>query len=64
VIRDERDYGRHVDYIHHNPVKHGYVKRAVEWPYSSIHRYIANGIIPRHWGASLEVDDMQVGEAK
>jgi hypothetical protein len=24
--------------FHINPVKHGYVKRAADWPYSSIHR--------------------------
>lgn len=27
-IRDEHDYGRHVDYIHYNPVKHGWAQRA------------------------------------
>ena len=25
VIRDELDYSRHLDYIHYNPVKHGYL---------------------------------------
>jgi len=30
VIRDERDFERHVDYIHYNPVKHGYVARAAD----------------------------------
>lgn len=33
LIRDERDFARHVEYIHFNPVKHGLVKRAVEWRY-------------------------------
>ncbi|MBL8527362.1 MAG: transposase [Burkholderiales bacterium] len=32
LIRDERDFARHVDYIHFNPVKHGLVARAGEWP--------------------------------
>ena len=32
-IRDENDFNQHVDYIHYNPVKHGYVKRPVDWPY-------------------------------
>ena len=27
AIRDEADFERHVDYIHFNPVKHGYVTR-------------------------------------
>ncbi len=26
LLRDEADYHHHVDYIHYNPVKHGYVK--------------------------------------
>ena len=36
-IRDELDLARHVDYIHHNPVKHGWVSRAVDWPHSTLH---------------------------
>jgi len=30
LIRDDKDYERHVDYIHYNPVKHGYVKRPID----------------------------------
>jgi len=52
LIRDENDYARHIDYIHYNPVKHGYVKRAADWPYSSIHRYIRSGDIDKDWGVS------------
>ncbi|MBY0455158.1 MAG: transposase [Burkholderiaceae bacterium] len=37
-IRDEVDFATHVQYIHYNPVKHGYVERPEDWPYSSIHR--------------------------
>ena len=48
-IRDERDLHNHIDYIHINPVKHGYVQRAAEWPHSSIHRYIKNGVLPNDW---------------
>lgn len=29
-----------VNYLHYNPVKHGYVDRMTEWPWSSIHRYV------------------------
>ncbi len=50
LIRDERDLQLHVDYIHFNPVKHGYVKRAVDWPYSSLHRYVRQGWLPADWG--------------
>jgi putative transposase len=31
-IRDEADLARHIDYIHFNPVKHGWVLRARDWP--------------------------------
>ena len=34
-----------MNYIHFNPVKHGYVTRASDWPYSSVHRYIARGMV-------------------
>lgn len=49
-IRDELDFERHLDYIHFNPVKHGYVNRAVDWPYSTIHRYVREGVYPIDWG--------------
>ena len=49
-IRNEEDYARHVDYIHYNPVKHGWAKAAAEWPYSSFRRYVAAGIYPADWG--------------
>lgn len=39
-IRNDDDFNRHVDYIHFNPVKHGYVKTPYEWPYSSFQRHI------------------------
>jgi putative transposase len=42
-IRDEADFAAHVRYCWGNPVKHGLVERAVDWPYSSIHRDIRAG---------------------
>lgn len=50
LIRDEEDLQRHVDYIHINPVKHGYVKRVADWPYSSFHRYVQTGQLTPDWG--------------
>ena len=49
TIRDERDYAAHVDYIHFNPVKHGLVECAADWPFSSFHRAVAKGLYPREW---------------
>jgi putative transposase len=42
-LRDEADFARHAEYIHYNPVKHGYVKTPMEWPYSSFHRFVKEG---------------------
>lgn len=49
-IRDERDYVQHCDYLHYNPVKHGLCLTPTDWPFSSIHRFIAQGIYPPDWG--------------
>ncbi len=53
LIRDERDYEQHVNYIHYNPVKHRHVKLAAEWAYSSIHRYIMTGMIEHDWSGHV-----------
>lgn len=49
LIRDEHDFERHLDYIHFNPVKHGHTTRAVDWPYSTFHRYLRQGIYTADW---------------
>ena len=43
TVRDEADFAACVRYCHFNPVKHGFVERAEDWPYSSVHREIALG---------------------
>jgi putative transposase len=55
-IRDEHDYNTHINYIHYNPVKHGLVARVKEWPYSTFHRYIKEGLYPDNWGDGGVVD--------
>ena len=50
LIEDQEDLNRHIDYIHWNPVKHGYVKQVVEWPHSSFHQYIKHGVYSDDWG--------------
>ncbi|OGA16295.1 MAG: hypothetical protein A3H32_14730 [Betaproteobacteria bacterium RIFCSPLOWO2_02_FULL_63_19] len=53
-IRNDADLDNHISYIHWNPVKHGYVSRPREWPYSTVHRFQRQGIIPRDWGVDGE----------
>ncbi len=40
VIRDERDYFTHFNYIHQNPVKHGYAEKLTDYQFSSIHKWM------------------------
>lgn len=63
-IKDERDFERHVDYIHWNPVKHGYVKAVAEWPYSSFHGFVERDIYPLNWAGDgiTHVPDGDYGE--
>lgn len=50
-LLDEHDLRSHVEYIHYNPVKHGLAARAIDWPYSSFHRWVASGLYPADWAA-------------
>jgi putative transposase len=43
-VRDERDYWTKFNYIHYNPIKHGYVKNLDKWEFSSyLHLFEING---------------------
>lgn len=55
LIRDEKDFERHVDYVHVNPVKHGLVTQVSQWPYSSFHRYVEKGVYPENWCGDFAV---------
>lgn len=50
-LRDEEDFHRHIDYIHWNPLKHGHVQNAADWPYSSFHHFVQAGMYPQDWRA-------------
>lgn len=39
-MQSERHFKASLNYIHNNPVKHGYVKNWQDWPYSSAAEYI------------------------
>jgi putative transposase len=60
MLRDERDFERHVEYIHYNPVKHGHATSPLAWPHSSFGRYVEAGIYERDWGAG-EMDFAGIG---
>ncbi len=60
-IRDDLDLQRHVDYIHYNPVKHGHAASVADWPYSTFHRYVQQGVYPLDWAGGAG-DIREVGE--
>lgn len=59
VVRDDEDWRHHLDYIHYNPVKHGYVRRVCDWPHSSFHRYVWQGLYPMDWAAPRYIQDLE-----
>ncbi len=52
LIRDEEDFQRHLDYIHFNPVKHGYAIRPIDYPWSSFRSHVGRGYYPVDWGSA------------
>ncbi len=59
AIRDDRDYENHMDYVHFNPVKHGWVDNVIDWPYSSFHHCVKKGLYPVNW---VSDNNLEVGE--
>ncbi|WP_260295628.1 REP-associated tyrosine transposase [Sedimenticola hydrogenitrophicus] len=49
TIQGDEDLSRHVDYIHFNPVKHGWTTRVQDWPYSTFHQHVQRGLYPPDW---------------
>jgi putative transposase len=62
VIRSDDDLKRHINYIHFNPVKHGLVPRACDWPHSSFHRYVDRGELTSDWGGDMRDISGSFGE--
>jgi putative transposase len=58
LIRDQHDFNAHMDYIHINPLKHGLVQRVSDWPYSTFHHCVAQGVYPANWAGGTE-DSLQ-----
>jgi putative transposase len=52
TIRDERDFQAHLDYIHLNPVKHGLVAAARDWPHSTFRAWVERGVYELWWGSN------------
>ncbi len=62
TIEDEDDLIHHYDYLHYNPVKHRLVKRARDYPWSTFHRCVKDGIYPVNWGEGERTFPIDVPE--
>jgi putative transposase len=65
LIRDEDDLQNHFDYIHWNPVKHGWVKRPEDWESSTYLHWQKRGYYEIGWGWNDEpkfLNLLQTGE--
>ena len=61
TIRNDAGFAGRFDYIHYNPVKHGYVKEVKDWRYSSFHKSVRLGLYPVDW-AGEGVRDLDLDE--
>ncbi|QKK02894.1 MAG: transposase [Pseudomonadota bacterium] len=52
ILRHDHDFRCHIDYIHYNPVKHGYAAMACQYRWSSFHAWFARGHYDKTWGTS------------
>ena len=62
AIRNDEDYRRHMDYVYINPVKHRLVGRVSDWPYSTFHRDVRQGLYPVDWAGHIA--EMDAGERR
>ncbi len=52
IARDAKDLARHLDYIHYNPVKHGYVADPAAYCWSSLQSHVTRGRYPSGWAVT------------
>ena len=58
TLINEDDLNKHLDYIHYNPVKHGYVESVKDWKYSSFHKFVKNNLYDLNWGNNTDINNI------
>jgi putative transposase len=49
-VQDDKELNQCLDYVHLNPVYHGFVGHPIEWKHSSFGDYVRDGVYPASWG--------------
>ena len=59
TIISEEDLNNQINYVHYNPVKHGYVQAVKDWQYSSFHRYVKKFFYNIDWGNYIDIKNIK-----
>jgi len=62
TVRDDDDFKRCLDYIHWNPVKHGYASRPCDYPWSTFRKFVRLGEYEPEWGTGIVMNDVPGAE--
>lgn len=57
TIRDASELNHLTDYIHFNPVKHGYIEKPCDWAYSSFIKFVEGGFYDVKWCDFIQLKD-------
>ena len=59
TIINQDELNNHINYIHYNPVKHGYVQNVKDWEHSSFHKFVENKLYDENWGCSADIENIK-----
>ena len=59
TICSQEELNNHINYVHYNPVKHGYVKCVKDWKYSSFHKFVKNNFYDTDWGSATDIEKIK-----
>lgn len=59
TIRNKEELNEQINYIHYNPVKHGYVHSVKDWDFSSFHKFVQLGLYEENWGSLQDIENIK-----
>jgi len=54
----QEELNNHINYIHYNPVKHGYTHTVKDWEYSSFHKFVKNNLYEENCGSLRDIENI------
>ena len=59
TICSQDELNNHINYIHYNPVKHGYVRNVKDWEHSSFHKFVKGKFYDINWGSINDIENIK-----